>query len=156
MTFEEIKEMINSTIVENGERQITGKALNLALLEMITAMEENASGGGVETLYGPDNTTTLELTPEHQAANADVYAKCVAAISEGKPLPAIQVDTTVMIGDNIGSTEGIDIYMPSMMTMFISPDSPLIDTMGASGLVVSIIEGGKFVIAEDGTLSVMS
>lgn len=39
MTFAEIKEMINSTITENGERQITGKALNLALTETVNQAE---------------------------------------------------------------------------------------------------------------------
>ena len=39
MTFAEIKEMINSTITENGERQITGRALNLALTETVNQAE---------------------------------------------------------------------------------------------------------------------
>lgn len=39
MTFAEIKEMINSTITENGERHITGKALNLALIEIVNQAE---------------------------------------------------------------------------------------------------------------------
>lgn len=40
MTFEEIREMVNSTITENGQRQITGKALNLALTETLSAIED--------------------------------------------------------------------------------------------------------------------
>lgn len=40
MTFEEIKDMINSTITENGQRHITGKAINLALIETVTHLSE--------------------------------------------------------------------------------------------------------------------
>lgn len=162
MTFNEIKDMINSTIVENGQRQITGKSINLALIETLTAIEEYLANykpdvDGLETVYGPDNQSTLELTPEHQAANAAVYAKCAAAVNEGRTLPGIQMDVTATMSSNVGVTlEKALVLMPSSITLFILPDSPSVDSLnGMSGLVVRGVEY-SFSIAEDGTLSNLS
>lgn len=151
MTFEEIKEMINSTIVENGERQITGKALNLALLEMITAMEENASGGdegsGAETVYIGE-----PLSPEYQAVNAATYAKCKANTAEGKALPAIVVDVTELMAESIGTKEGVRVIMPYAGLIFVDQSSPA----AADGQYGLAIEGEMPVIVnEDGSLALM-
>lgn len=51
MTKEEIKAMIDATINENGERNITGKALNLALNAIVDAAGEG--GGGLMIQYLP-------------------------------------------------------------------------------------------------------
>ena len=55
MTIEELKDLIDSTINENGTKAITGKALNLALNEITNAVAEAATtgggGGGVKRLY---------------------------------------------------------------------------------------------------------
>ena len=151
MTFEEIREMVNATITENGQRQITGKALNLALLEIITAMEENKpEGGGVETVY-----IETTLTAEHQAANAAVYAKCAAAVAEGKPLPGIQADITSILVANAGSSEGLGVVTYAGDVMFVAKDSPLATQM--QGLILQVDSaflGGSEQIAvnEDGSL----
>lgn len=47
MTKEELKEMIDNTITTNGNKEITGQALNLALNAIVDAMGEQSSGGGV-------------------------------------------------------------------------------------------------------------
>lgn len=51
MKKEEIKEMIDATINENGKGNITGKALNLALNSIVDAMGEG--GGGLMIQYLP-------------------------------------------------------------------------------------------------------
>lgn len=53
MTKEELKVMIDETINSNGVRGITGKALNLALTEIVDAMG-TTSGGGDEGLKRND------------------------------------------------------------------------------------------------------
>ncbi len=53
MTKEELKVMIDETINSNGVRSITGKALNLALTEIVDAMG-TTSGGGDEGLKRND------------------------------------------------------------------------------------------------------
>lgn len=156
MTFEEIREMVSSTITENGQRQITGKALNLAFLETLTAVEEylannKPEGAGAETVYLEE-----ALTEAHQAANAAVYAKCKANVAEGKPLPAILIDMTAGLAANLGTTEGIAIMTPDIQqVMFIDPSSPLVETAGISGLAI-FISDMQMAVNEDGTISALS
>ena len=52
MKQEELLEMVNNTINDNGKKNITGKALNLALVEIIKAMG-NEGGGGLMIQYLP-------------------------------------------------------------------------------------------------------
>lgn len=157
MTFEEIREMVNATITENGQRQITGKAINLALLETLTAIEEflannKPEGAGAETIYYEE-----ALTEAHQAANAAVYAKCKANVAEGKPLPAILIDVTALTGASTGSTEGLAAMSPYIQqVIFVDPSSPIVEIIGTSGLVVqSEMLGGAITISEDGSITTM-
>jgi hypothetical protein len=156
MTFEEIREMVNATITENGQRQITGKALNLALLEIITAMEENKpEGGGAETVYIEET-----LTPEHQAANAATYAKCKANVAEDKALPAIVLDVTQLMEQAIGaSLGGVKVSFPLEEIIFADPSSDFAAGQGASGLMMGFLDpsGDKasIIVNEDGSITAM-
>lgn len=158
MTFEEIREMVSSTITENGQRQITGKALNLALLETLTAIEEflannKPEGPGIETVYVVDDLETMGLTPEHQAANAAVYAKCKQACEEGKPLPGIQLDMTYFILSQVNATEGAVMTLLVPQAAFCLPDSPVSESLGDSGLILNVDTMGHLKINEDGTVT---
>lgn len=150
MTFEEIREMVNAIITENGQRQITGKALNLALLEIITAMEENKpEGGGAETVYVEET-----LTPEHQAVNAATYAKCKANVAEDKALPAIVLDVTqMMIGQGM-PTDGVKIAILPAELIFADPSSPSASDAGVAGIICAS-EGMNFIVNEDGSITMM-
>lgn len=164
MTFEEIREMVNSTITENGQRQITGKALNLALTETLSAIEDYLvnnkpeGGGGVETVHLVDDVDTMEITPEHQAANAAVYAKCAMAVIEGKPLPGIQIDALTLMGSSDMPVTAGDaaVTILSNMTMFIPTDSPLASQVGAGLLIMASMfltdEIIQALISEDGSV----
>lgn len=154
MTFDEIREMVNATITENGQRQITGKALNLALLEIITAMEENKpEGGGAETVYVEE-----PLTPEHQAINAATYAKCKANVAEDKALPVIVMDVTQMISTQVGGVpvggvpDGVKMSYLSSETMFIDPSLPTV--VGIAGLVCACV-GAEITVNEDGSITIL-
>lgn len=133
MTFEEIKDMINSTITENGSRHITGKALNLALLEIITAMEENNTGGAAsEIFYFPDMNTG-EMDPADQAHNLEVYSKFKEAFEAGKPLPLLSADAAFMFADmeeQTGMSANTSGYVSCNMVVFIPYDSPLTADIG--------------------------
>lgn len=147
MTFEEIREMVNATITENGQRQITGKALNLALLAIITAMEEQ--GSGAENVYVEET-----LTLEHQAVNAATYAKCKANVAEDKALPAIVVDVTQMMATIEGApTDGFRMTTLPLQVMFIDPSSPSVSEMGVEGLACAI-DGMNIFVNEDGSIVV--
>lgn len=153
MTFDEIKDMINSTIVENGQRQITGKSINLALIETLTAIEEYLANykpdvNGAETVYYEE-----ALTEVHQAANAEVYAKCKAAVAEGASLPVVQVDITSILG--LTSTNGVIATVSGIMTSFIDPTSEAATETGTLGLLIETASV-TVIVNEDGTVTFQS
>ena len=99
MTIEELKDLIDSTINENGTKAITGQALNLALNEIVNAVAEAATtgggGGGVKRLYA--NMSGVSITdPEQLASNAALYTEIVTALTNNELPP--QVGILVSVG----------------------------------------------------------
>lgn len=93
MTIEELKDLIDSTINENGTKAITGKALNLALNEITNAVAEAATtggGGGVKRLYVDASGGTL-TDPEQLASNAALYTEIVTALTNNELPPQVEV-----------------------------------------------------------------
>ena len=89
MTIEELKDLIDSTINENGAKAITGQALNLALNEIVNAVAEVATTGGsaAKTLYvGSDSSP---LTEEQIASNVALYNEISTALSNGDMPPQV-------------------------------------------------------------------
>lgn len=98
MTIEELKDLIDSTINENGTKAITGKALNLALNEITNAVAEAATtggGGGVKRLYVDVSGGTL-TDPVQLASNAALYTEIVTAFTNNELPP--QVGTLILEG----------------------------------------------------------
>lgn len=92
MTIQELKDLIDSTINENGTKAITGKALNLALNEITNAVAEAATtgGGGVKRLYIDLSGGTL-TDPEQLASNAALYTEIVTALTNNELPPQVGV-----------------------------------------------------------------
>ena len=92
MTIEELKDLIDSTINENGTKAITGKALNLALNEIANAVAEAATtgGGGVKRLYGDINGGSI-TAPEQLASNAALYTEIVTALTNNELPPQVGI-----------------------------------------------------------------
>ena len=91
MTIEELKDLIDSTINENGTKAITGKALNLALNEITNAVAEAATtGGGVKRLY-IDLSGGSVTDPEQLASNAALYTEIVTALTNTELPPQVGV-----------------------------------------------------------------
>ena len=94
MTIEELKDLIDSTINENGTKAITGKALNLALNEITNAVAEAATtgggGGGVKRLYVDVNSGSI-TDPEQLASNAALYTEIVTAFTNNELPPQVGV-----------------------------------------------------------------
>lgn len=103
MNKEELLEMINSTINENGAGMITGKALNLALTEIVNAM---GSGAGGEKLYYVTGTTatgsvSYEIPSFCAEHNKEVYNKLQTVWNNGEELEGIiYVDWTHYLRGN--------------------------------------------------------
>ena len=124
MTIEELKDLIDSTINENGAKAITGKALNLALNEITNAVAEAATtgggGGGVKRLYVDANGGSV-TDPEQLASNAALYTEIVTALTNGE-LPA-QVGVLIAMGGTYSLIIPTDIiYAGSEITFSMSSD----------------------------------
>lgn len=81
MTKEELIDLIDNTINTNGEKTITGQALNLALKEIVDAMGSGDGGASMNlnlsmsALSGGEN----DLTEEQLAENVELYNAIIAA-----------------------------------------------------------------------------
>ena len=166
MTFEEIKDMINSTITENGQRHITGKSINLALIETLTAIEEflenNKPKGGTasEIAYIPDMNTG-EMDPEHQAHNLEIYNKFKAAFEGGEPLPLLSMDMSPLFAsmeEQLGQPINASGYALCMRVIFIPADSPMVAQIGEGIMFVAAMEDSGLggLIQPDGNVMLMS
>lgn len=119
MTKEELIEMIDATINENGSRGITGKALNLALTEIVNAM---GSGGGAITFY------TGELTEEQRAANVVSYNIVATASDSGLPLPMCTVEQPG------GAAFPVSGSWVSVLVSHVTEGSEAANMLGGSGV----------------------
>ena len=132
MTIEELKDLINSTINENGTKAITGKALNLALNEITNAVAEAATtGGGVKRLY-IDASGGSVTDPEQLASNAALYTEIVTALTNDELPPQVGV----LIG-----MDGVYQYM--LTSMFLYQNSSL----------QMLLSEGSLTLTSDGNVS---
>lgn len=134
MTIEELRDLIDSTINENGTKAITGKALNLALNEITNAVAEAATtgGGGVKRLYV--NIDGSPITDEQQlASNAALYTEIVTALTNDELPP--QVGIIVLEGNVPLSLTSIVIGYEdlSVMIMFLYGGGPVVFTLSSDG-----------------------
>ena len=117
MTIEELKDLIDSTINENGTKAITGKALNLALNEITNAVAEAATtgGGGVKRLYV--NSGGSVTNPEQLASNAALYTEIVTALTNDELPP--QVGVIVSDGSQLASVISASIEYANSLVLII-------------------------------------
>ena len=141
MTKEEIKEMIDATINENGGRSITGKALNLALNAIVDAMGE---GGGLDTIYllpssmNPDvGPMTLDeayapFTEEEYMAmiahmvahNQNIYNKITEKFNATKNASTFVFDFSFMLSMEAGVLCGYNVGVSNVMYTKIEEQLP--------------------------------
>lgn len=137
MTIEELKNMIDSTINENGTKAITGKALNLALNEIANAVAEAATtgggGGGVKRLYVDSSGGTL-TDPVQLASNAALYTEIVTALTNNELPPQVGI----LISEGGGYTNATFNYISygnSVITFSF--------TMGSSQTMMALTSDGN-------------
>ena len=137
MTIEELKDLINSTINENGTKAITGKALNLALNEITNAVAEAATtggGGGVKRLYADISGGTL-TAPEQLASNAALYTEIVTALTNNELPPQVGISISEG-GVYTNGTFNIIQYADSAITfMLYMGSNPTVMTLTSDGNV---------------------
>ena len=135
MTIEELKDLIDSTINENGTKAITGKALNLALNEITNAVAEAATtgGGGVKRLYADMNGGSI-TDPEQLASNAALYTEIVTALTNDEMPPQVgvlaSIEGSYINGNSLGT-----IYDGSTLIFYVFAESFAICTLTSDGNV---------------------
>ena len=138
MTIEELKDLIDSTINENGTKAITGKALNLALNEITNAVAEAATtgggGSGVKRLYA-DVSGGSVTDPEQLASNAALYTEIVTALTNNEFPPQVGILGAVD-GAYLCITSIQTIYQDSnVMFVFVAEGTPLAAILTSDGNV---------------------
>ena len=135
MTIEELKDLIDSTINENGTKAITGKALNLALNEITNAVAEAATtgGGGVKRLYAGLNGGSI-TAPEQLASNAALYTEIVTALTNNELPPQVgvlvSIDGQYVNGNSLATT-----YDGTTLSLFVFAEAFLICSLTSDGNV---------------------
>lgn len=137
MTIEELKDLIDSTINENGTKAITGKALNLALNEITNAVAEAATtggGGGVKRLYFDASGGSL-TDPAQLASNATLYTEIVTALTNNELPP--QVGVMIAEGGAYQCITNVQtVYQNSnVMLVFVADGTPIMATLTSDGNV---------------------
>ena len=135
MTIEELKDLIDSTINENGTKAITGKALNLALNEITNAVAEAATtgGGGVKRLYADMNGGSI-TDPEQLASNAALYTEIVTALTNDEMPPQVGILASIE-GAYINGNSLATIYDGTTLIFYVFAESFAICTLTSDGNV---------------------
>ena len=135
MTIEELKDLIDSTINENGTKAITGKALNLALNEITNAVAEAATtgGGGVKRLYADVNGGSI-TDPEQLASNAALYTEVVTALTNNELPPQVIVWASIE-GTYINGNTLATLYDGNTLMFYIFVESFAVCTLTSDGNV---------------------
>ena len=135
MTIEELKDLIDSTINENGTKAITGKALNLALNEITNAVAEAATtgGGGVKRLYADLNGGSI-TDPEQLASNAALYTEIVTALTNDELPPQVGVLTSIE-GTYINGNTLATIYDGTTLMFYVFVEGFAVCTLTSDGNV---------------------
>ena len=135
MTIEELKDLIDSTINENGTKAITGKALNLALNEITNAVAEAATtgGGGVKRLYADMNGGSI-TDPEQLASNAALYTEIVTALTNDELPPQVGVLASIE-GTYINGNSLTTIYDGTTLMLYVFVEGFAVCTLTSDGNV---------------------
>ena len=135
MTIEELKDLIDSTINENGTKAITGKALNLALNEITNAVAEAATtgGGGVKRLYADMNGGSI-TNPEQLASNAALYTEIVTALTNDELPPQVGILVSIE-GTYINGNSIATIYDGTALMFYVFVEGFAVCTLTSDGNV---------------------
>lgn len=143
MTINEIKDLINSTITENGTKSITGKTLNLALNELVSAVEEASANAGSrsERLYANMDMSSgqITVTEKQKALNAALYEKLKTAFETDELIPNVGFQVYI---EAEGTAEG-QAFPSFLMVRYSSSDN----------MIAFVSSGAQFVLSSDGTVT---
>ena len=141
MTIEELKNLIDSTINENGTKAITGQALNLALNEITNAVAEAATtgggGSGVKRLYADINGGSI-TNPEQLASNAALHTEIVTALTNNELPPQVGILISEGGGYTLLTNSGLEYGDSNIYFIFYTGGSQSLTVMLTSDGNVSM------------------
>lgn len=155
MTKEELIDLIDNTINTNGEKTITGQALNLALKEIVGAMGSGDGGASMNlnlsmsTLSGGEN----DLTEEQLAENVELYNAIIAA----KDTPASIAIYSKIVMDGVATYWG---QCPYWFAGSMSADEQeqtmvyiVVGLTGQENMLLQLLADGTVAMANTNSLS---
>lgn len=164
--FEEVKEMIDSTIYTNGRGEVTAQNVNLAMHgcvdaigmtfgkvndavktveDKVTALEENGTGGGTGALRVWINETIgTENTPEQIAENVATYN-----VLARRETPIIQLIAVLDEGDLYTNV----VSIPDQYSLMVSTKGNIIveisAKLGEDSAYITLREDGSVTFEGD-------
>lgn len=161
MTLTETKEMINSTIVENGKQEITGHALNLALTGTIDALSQEIDSFNTRvdeaiaeiSLAGGSSTNEIVYYTEDSASteashNIAVYNKIVNGLNSGSSIPSVSLWMNYSSVATMSGMPDFDKMAAVAMTMYLLTEGGVLLVCG------SLYDQLPFILLSDGTFSI--
>lgn len=143
MEIDELKELIDSTINENGERAITGKALNLCMNELVQYVATNKPQVA-ERLYV--NLSGEALTEEQLASNAALYAEIKAAFENDELVPTVVYQGTY----DINPSAGISLMNSQLFPVMLGSA----DGQYAGKIMLYLMMSVAVLLSEDGSVTI--
>lgn len=149
MSKEELIEAINGTLISNEEKAITADALRNLLTDIV---ENSGSGGGGGMTFQigveiDENGEVPVLTPEQIAHNKEQIDILKQLHDEGKPIPPIAMEMTIIMEGM--TTSQIIMSITSITWDFTGTEVP--EDM-PEGLIFPVVILGEIAINGDGTL----
>lgn len=163
--FEEVKEMIDSTIYTNGRGEVTAQNINLAMNGMVdvvgdkfaevddavkavedkvTALEENGTGGGGPLRVWINETIGTENTPEQIAENVATYN-----VLARRETPIIQLIVVLDEGDLYTHV----VSIPEQYSLMVSTKGDIIveiiAKLGGDSAYITLREDGSVTFEGD-------
>ena len=141
MTKEELKEAINATIVENGQKGITAQVLADILNEIV---ESSGSGGGLSlnSMVNIDMTTfEISITSDPNEANAQVFQKIKEGAANGVAYPVNLFMDASSIEDGVYFIDTVAFITPSIDFTYLELITLYTSELGVSSL--SLYEDGS-------------
>lgn len=159
-TLEELKEMIDNTIIENDKGEITATSLNLVLQDMSDSLSAMGGGGQFDIYcafeFSEDGIITTTCDEEQKVKNKEVFDKILAG--EMHPL-VLHVDTIENymfegVKVNISGTctfDGIMYDMSSELSLsIVGVDTDAVIFLNISGTIelghVILLPNGEMII----------
>lgn len=153
VTKDDAREVIDSVIIENGERGITAHSLASVLHTMVDAAGESSNTGGGEEILKVKVVEEGELTETDKEANALVYQKILNCL-RNENIPFVYLMSFIKVEEEEGALLGMMSYLIPVQTCIYAEEA-----YGTNIVLQYMISGnsmGTAMLQEDGLVQMLS